>query len=244
MAKLLAGHTGSNFHRLLRILTATALVVALPGLALAFWRALSALPTRPAFALTLAGFVVGIAFGRIVLRWLPTLSIAEHEFTHLLAGLPFLCLPTKFVVRRSGGLASHRATPLPYVGPLVEDFITLAPYVCPTLSLIAAPFAGPAAGAPVMALLGVTLGYHASTTWAEMLVNWTGRRLERADRRGEIRSDIAQVGFGFSLVYIPAVSLALHGIVLAVALNGLVGLNAWAGFVARGVSGFWLGALK
>lgn len=243
MSKLLAGHTGSNLHRLLRLVVAAGLVLALPGIAFAFWRALGALPQRPWFALLVGGFAVGIVAGRAMLRWLPTLSIAEHEFTHLLAGLPFGCLPTKFVVRRSGGLASHRPTPIPYIGPMVEDFVTLAPYVLPTFSVIVA------IGLPWLAgwgqgLLGLTLGYHLSTTWAEMLVNWTGRRLERADRQGDIRSDFAQVGFGFSLVYVPVVALALHGLVLAVALNGYAGLSAWAGFVVRGVSGFWLPWLK
>jgi len=243
MSKLLAGHTGSNLHRLLRLVVAAALLLAMPGMAVAFWRALSALPQRPWFALLAAGFAVGIVLGRAVLRWLPTLSIAEHEFTHLVAGLPFGCLPTRFVVRRSGGLASHRPTPIPYIGPLVEDFVTLAPYVLPTFSVITA-IALPWLPTWGQGLLGLTLGYHVATTWAEMLVNWTVRRLSRADGRGDIRSDFAQVGFGFSLVYVPAVALALHGLVLAVALNGYDGLSAWAGFVGRGASGFWLVWMK
>ena len=127
---------------------------------------------------------------------------------------------------------------------MVEDFITLAPYVCPTLSLIVAPFCGPGAASAVVGLLGLTLGYHLATTWAELLVNWTGRRLERADRRGEIRSDIAQVGFGFSLVYIPVMALSLHGLALAMGLNGLAGVQAWLHVVGRGVGAFWLAAVR
>jgi len=184
MGKLLTGVHRASVSAALRVLTMVVCVIAAPGVFHAFIGAVSALPHLPTWPHLLVGFIAGLAVGRFALRHLPTLCILEHELTHLLAGLCFFCLPTRFVVNGRGGLAGHRSTPFPLIGPFVNDFITLAPYVVPTFSVILALLAPlwPAAARPTAHLaLGVTLGFHLSTTARELVINSTGRVLARAD---------------------------------------------------------------
>jgi hypothetical protein len=230
-----------------RLLTLLALVWFAPGAARAFWLALGRLAGLPTWPHLLVGFIAGLAVGRFALDKLPTLCIAEHELTHLIAGLPFLCRPTRLVVSRHGGVAGHRDTPLPWIGPLVDDFVTLAPYVLPTFSLLialAAPLAPLSAKFTVHLAIGLTLGYHLSTTAAELWVNWTARRVSRADNGQPIRSDIAQVGFVLSLVYIPVMALLLHGLTFALTADGYAGVPAWGAEIVRTAGRFWLAYLR
>lgn len=182
--------------------TAIAAVVLVPGLAVALARVARVIWHDPDPSLAfLAG---GVAF---VLVWLVLLRRSalgrfivtfEHELTHAL----FAWLTFHRVVgfRASPGSGGH----VRYVGR-GNWLITIAPYFVPTLALMAVavvawlPERHAASGG---AALGAALGYHGVSTWSE-----THRE----------QSDLRDVGWFFSLLFLPAANALMIGLILATA---------------------------
>jgi hypothetical protein len=184
-------------------------LVLLPGSATALGATAHAVIDRyaPLFPL-LYGFVGYGALWWFVLRrpaWGSLLSTLEHEVTHaIFALLTFHRVVGMTTSWRSGG---HTA----YTGGTGNWLISVAPYFFPTASVAAAfalAFVPSDFAREVMAVLGATLAYHVTSTWAE-----THHR----------QTDLHQAGFFFSLAFLPTANLLCFGAVLAFAAGGTNG---------------------
>jgi len=177
----------------------------------------------------IAGTVVGLILDGILRRRAAAFETFEHELTHALAGIPFGQIPYRLIVRDGGGLCKQVGCTPALLAPFAMDFIALAPYVLPTFTVILVGIRPllPIPWLPWTDLVtGVTFGYHTFSTLREIPQNWSGRAF--TDVEGNpIRSDIAQTGHLFSAVYIVAVTLAIHGLLLAILLKGYPGITAW-----------------
>ena len=179
-----------------------------------------------------AGVLMGIFVDQVILRRVPAIETFEHELTHALCAMLFLRRLESFVVRRDGGGAvRHRGT---FGGVFGDDFIGLAPYFLPTLTLAAIlvrPLLGPRWFPWFDVGIGGTFGYHLWTTVRETRGNWTGRIFPDAISGQPARSDIAERGFVYSFIFIVVFGLAVTGLLAAVLVHGYPGIGAWAGLV-------------
>jgi hypothetical protein len=174
----------------------------LPGLALALYHILLVIYRDPLPCLAfLSGAGGYLAVWYLLLRQRPLggfIVVVEHELTHAI----FAWLTFHRVV---GFRASLRGRGhVRYLGR-GNWLISIAPYFVPTLSLIAIavlaflPARHLAAGS---AALGATLGYHVVSTWSE-----THRH----------QTDLREVGFFFSVVFLTPVNALVLGLILATA---------------------------
>ncbi len=235
----------------MRVVVSLVLVAFLPGVAVACWRLCVALAHDMSLLLPLAlGAVAGVALDQVLLRRLPGFETFEHELTHAIAALCCLRSVTGFrVTRRQGGWVQHTGG---FGGQLADDVIGFAPYVLPTFtvaSVLLRPLL-PAGCFPWYDVwLGGTLGFHAWSTARETAESWSHRRFQSAGSGEWVESDTARRGLAYSAVYITTVTLALHGLVLAVVLHGYRGFAAWGRLVwpatvaAGRLVASWLGSL-
>ena len=216
-----------------RLLTALVLLLLLPGAALAlvalareFGRA-----GEPFWAV-LAGALTGLALERYLLRHIPGLEVLEHEFAHALAALLFCRRITRFKVSLSrGGQVAHTAG---FGGAAGDDFIGFAPYVLPTFTAVLVllrPLLGAGPHPYLDVAVGLTLGYHTGSTAWEVGQSFT-RKVFRAVDGSLTRTDLGERGLIYSLLYILTVTLAIHGLLLAVFLHGYRGVADWARLAA------------
>jgi hypothetical protein len=197
----------------------------LPGLVLAFGRLVGAMFAAPGPILPfLAGFGAYFVLWLLLLRrpaWGSLLSTFEHELTHALFAWATAHRVTGLRTSwRGGGEVRFRGRG--------NWLITIAPYFFPTVSLLLLVVLALVPGrVPLFegALLGITVAYHATSTWLE-----THRR----------QPDLAKVTFPFAFAFLPSANLASYGLLVAFAHEG----TAAAGrFLARGweLTTRWLG---
>lgn len=190
---------------LLKWPVALAALALLPGAA----RALR-VPARAALAAPgeVAPFLAGLA-GYLTLWWFALsrrsfgsfVSTLEHELTHGLFAL--------LTLHRVVGLRAtwNQGGELRYVGR-GNWLISIAPYFCPTASLLLIPaffLAPPGSRAGLSLALGVTVAYHLTSTIRET-------------HRGQ--HDLLEVGFPFACAFLPTANLLAFGLLLAFAAGG------------------------
>ncbi|MEI7661200.1 MAG: M50 family metallopeptidase [Bacteroidota bacterium] len=220
--------TGSFNHgfRLSRFLVLAILVFFMPGLSLRFIHSLILLYHSPIFPYLLAGSGAGLLLYLLVLRKFSAFGTFEHEFTHALVALLFLNRIHKFVVtRHEGGYTTYSGG---YGGQFARFMIALAPYFLPTYSviLILARFALPDSWFPWYDLfIGMTLVYYLITNVEETRRNWTKSEVQCAGSSEITRSDIAQVGYIFSLFFIAGLTLFIYSLLFYL----LSSTNLWSG---------------
>lgn len=219
--------------RLLRLLISAAALLLLPAVSItAFGLVLRLAGRRELLFPLLAGTICGAAFDwYVVRRRLPVFGTFEHELTHAAASLLFFRRVHRFVVTmRSGGHIVHSGG---FGGGFGDDFIGLAPYLLPTFTAIAVlitPLIGLVPSAWWVAFVGLTFGYHTCSGVREIARNWTGAHF--LSTSGEVtNSDIARRGFVYSAIYITTATLAIHGLLLAILLDGYAGAAVWARLV-------------
>jgi len=188
---------------LLKWLVAIAGVLSLPALSWALYDLLrsmgSAKPLLPLLLGALAFVVVWYGGLRrpAFARW----STMEHELTHALFAWATLHRTVGFLgTWRSGGHVR-------YLGK-GNWLIAIAPFVVPTISLLVAlalsalprhalTYASP--------LLGVTMAYHATSTWS---------------RTHRHQGDLREVGTLFAIFFVPAATILVYGLLLAFVSGG------------------------
>lgn len=128
-------------------------------------------------------------------------STMEHELTHALFAWATLHRVLGF--RGTWTSGGH----VRYLGK-GNWLIAIAPFVFPTFSLLAALALGALPRAYLVyasPILGVTLAYHATSTWS------------RAHRH---QGDLREVGTVFSLVFVPSATVLVYGLVIAFVCGG------------------------
>ncbi len=212
-----------------RFTLALVLLGFLPGVAVAFVTAGAALIQDPSILWpVVAGTVAGIVVDQFVFRRVPFIETFEHELTHAVAALMFFRRVTGFRVRGGSGAVQHVGG---FGGRLGDDFIGLAPYVLPTftvVSVLVRPFLGLAWFPWFDGWIGFTFGYHLWSSLDETRQAWTRRAFSSAADGEVTQSDIARRGFIYSFIYIATVTIAIHGVLLAILVNGYSGVPPWA----------------
>lgn len=178
----------------------------------------------------LAGTVLGVLFDHYVMRKIPGVGTFEHELTHAVAALLFFRRIRSFVVtRHRGGHVRHSGG---FGGELADEFIGLAPYVLPTFtaaSILARPLI-PQGWFPWFDVgIGGTFGFHLRSTLRGIRDNWSARPFQSAGSGDWTLSDIARRGRLYSLIFIIAASLAIHGSLCTILVQGIHGLPDWWG---------------
>jgi hypothetical protein len=179
-----------------------------------------------------AGVGAGVLADRLILRRAPVIETFGHELTHAVCAIVFLRRIESFVVRWDGnGAVRHRGR---FGGVAGDDFIGLAPYFMPILTVTAVLvrplldrhwFPGFDIG------IGGVFGHHLSAATRQMRGGWTGRVFQSTLSGRPVRSDIAERGFAYSFLFITVSGLAVAGFLAAVLLEGYPGIGAWAGKV-------------
>jgi len=200
-----------------------------PGFLAAFLRAGKALAQVPSWTWPVAGgCVLGWIAERFIARRLPVIETFEHELTHALAALLCLRRISGFVVtRREGGFVQHAGG---FGGALADHFIGLAPYIVPTFT-VALVAVRPLVPDPLFpwfdVAVGLTLGYHTPSTYRELRGSWTREQFRMAGSGELVQSDIGRRGYVFASVFIAGLSMAVHGLLLAVLAHGYRGGVLW-----------------
>jgi len=222
-----------------RVVVASVLVTLLPGFTLAFWDQLHEIIGNPEIAaFLLGGAILGVIFDHFLVRKAPFLATFEHELTHAIAALMFFRLVTRFVViRGEGGYIRSMGG---FGGAFGDDFIGLAPYLFPTFTFffsLVRP-ALPAGWFPWFdGWVGFTFGFHLWSTVAEIKRNWHASFFQVAGATDRTQSDIGSRGFIYSTVFILSLTLAFHGVVLAVIQHDYSGFLVW-------LESSWSGSLR
>jgi hypothetical protein len=190
------------FDRLLGVLkwpVAIAALVLAPGLIYALYFVIRGIASAPGtcgpFLAGAAAYAIAwFALGRRMGFW----TTLEHEVTHALFAWATFHRVVGFRATLRGG--GH----IRYLGR-GNWLIAIAPYFCPTLSLIAIAVLTWAPGHHLVlggAVLGVTIAYHALSTWSE-----THRH----------QTDLREVGWLFCVPFLVAANAFVFGLLLAYA---------------------------
>ena len=184
---------------------AVASLLLLPG---AVWALAPVLERIVADPLRVAPFAAGFLVYFILWRWMfrryawgSWLSTFEHEFTHAL--FAFLTFHRVLKLRASwhdGGVTTFRGRG--------NWLITIAPYFFPTVSVAVAVVVCSLptdALLPASVLLGVTVGFHVTSTWLE--TNWR-------------QTDLRKVSLPFAVALLPTANTVAYGSLLALAAGG------------------------
>lgn len=174
----------------------------------------------------IAAFTLGLALylvlWQLVLRrrlFGSFFAVLEHELTHALFALATFHPVTGLRATISaGGHVRWRGTG--------NWLIYIAPYFFPTacaVILVAALLMPAAWRWWADALLGAATAYHITSTMQETHAGQT---------------DLAHVGYTFSLLFLPAANVLSLGVVIAFCHSGLPGLMQFAGDVARGAASY------
>ncbi|MEN6317881.1 MAG: hypothetical protein ABFD82_03855 [Syntrophaceae bacterium] len=211
-----------------RMFVGLVLVILLPGIILAFLFFGRMLLDMPPWAIYAGlGAAVGILLDAVLLSKIPGLETFEHELTHSVASLIFFRRVTRFVTTHyDGGYVEHTGG---FGGTFGDDFIGLAPYFFPTFtvaSVLVHPFLGSGWFPWFDLWIGFTFGYHVWSTVKETRRSWTKNLFLCASGQMD-QTDIARRGFVFSFIYITALTLAIHTVLLVIMLKGYSGLPVW-----------------
>jgi hypothetical protein len=206
-----------------RIVVGLFCLILLPAAAREFREALAPLFRRQFWPLG-AGAVAGVVLEQLLLRRIPGLEVFEHELTHAIAALFCFRRVTKFrITLRNGGFVAYSGG-----SRAGDDFIGLAPYFLPTLTVFTAavrPLAPPAWFPWFDLWLGFTLGFHAWSALREARDNSAKGKVRAAGVRA--KTDIGQRGWIYSFLFIAAATLAIHGAVFRTIPLGYRGLFTW-----------------
>ena len=147
-------------------------------------------------------------------RWRATfLSTCEHEFTHALFAILTLHRVTDFKATwKSGGHVRIEGQG--------NWLITIAPYFFPTVCFVLIPVFRLLTVVPTNAadaIVGGAFVYHITSTMRETHGGQT---------------DIQQVGYLFSVMFLPTAVLASHGVVLAFAWGGFEGIHIFGSTIS------------
>ncbi len=219
----------------MRVVVFLAALTLVPGAGRAFAAAAESLARGPAAWLFAAGCVTGALASRPLLARFPVLETFEHELTHALAAVCLLRGVRRFkVTLHRGGYVEHAGG-----SRLGDDFIGLAPYLVPTLTLavaLLAPAVPPEGRGALLAAAGLTFGYHLVSTARELRGAFTKRSFRAAGSRKAHQTDIGSRGYLYSGAFILAGGLLTHGLAAALLAGGRPALTAWA-------RAFWEGTL-
>lgn len=180
------------------IVAGVAVFAALPlGRALVeVWPLWMAAPSAKAFV---AGAAGGAVAGWLTHRFVPMLTVLEHELTHLLCAVVLLRRPIALDASPGGGETVYTGR-----GSVL---IRLAPYVLPTFTLVGlllAPLVRSRYESGLVAVLGLTWGFHVLTGVIE---SHPGQPDLRSG--GLLASYIAVIGL--SVVFYPLAAIASVG---------------------------------
>lgn len=181
------------------------------------------------------GTVLGLIIDHRIIRRLPGVETFEHELTHAIVALLFFRKIVHFrVTAREGGGVIHRGN---FGGIIADDMIGLAPYLLPTFTLILVllrPLFFNEMSIWYDGAIGFTFGFHLWSTFREFGRNFTASRFRSAATGDLVQSDIAKRGFIYSFIFITTWTLAIHGFLLYILLDGYRGIGIWAAGVWDG----------
>jgi hypothetical protein len=181
----------------------------LPASALALWYELTLLIHKP----SLIKYIL-LGFGSYMLVWfffirktnISILSTFEHEITHcIFAWLTFNRVIGLTATLRSGGHMKYEGH--------ANWLLSISPYFFPTLtflSLLILGISGYSENYISLIVVGSTLAYHVTSTLQET---------------HHAQTDLQEVGFVFSILFLPTANLICYAVVFAVLIEG------WAGIV-------------
>ncbi len=222
------------------VLFVIVLLLCLPGYCKHFWVELvyfsKHFPENLCFLEGFAAYVpVHFVLNRFGGKPWEFIKILEHEITHAFFSLAFFRIVTRLVATSRGGCVSYRGN---FGGVFGDIAISLAPYVCPTFTIIMAlirPVLPSDKLAYVDAVIGFTLGFHTLTTISETVLAFKYPYFANVDE-DPARSDMAKMGFVFSTIYIIFFTVFYHGVVLC-QLRGTFS-DTW-GFIKSGALAGW-----
>jgi len=210
--------------KLLKWPVALSSLLMLPG---ALWALVDELQSVAAGYEQMQHFLMGVG-GYVVAWWLlfrkpgfgSVLSTLEHELTHSVFALatlhPVTALKTSW---DEGGHMRFRGEG--------NWLISVSPYFFPTMSvfvMVAMVFVDPAHQDVASAVLGATVAYHVTSTWAE--THWQ-------------QTDLSEVGFPFAFLFLPGANLVTYGLILSMARGSSGGGKAFLGDVFVHSEGLW-----
>jgi len=229
----------------LRLLVGVTIVGAGPGFVGAFANqvtGLAASPTRwsPFLSASVAGAVAWAIFFRRRMR----IDTFVHELGHYLACLVFLRRVPRFHATDGGpGDVTHMGG---LGGQFGDDFIGLAPYFFPPITLalaVIAPAVRHEWTAVSEVVVGASLGAHICGTAIEVRRNWSPRPF-RSSVDGEWAfTDIRKRGYFYSTLFIAAMNFIFTGIIVSLVALGYPGVVIWGRDVADSclsAHAFWL----
>ena len=211
-----------------RFLFGLLMLVSIHGIAIAFWAAVITMFQMVQWIPLAVGTAVGFLIYVIFLVKYRSFRTFEHELTHAIAATMFFRKVSGFIVKPGeGGYITHSSG---FGGWFGDDFIGMAPYVMPTFTLLAAllrPFLNETAFPWYDGLIGFTFAFHVLSTINETKRAWTNRSFRSTWDDNWTKSDIAEVGFLYAAVYIPAVTLFIHGFIFALIGQAYSGVPGW-----------------
>lgn len=163
---------------------------------------------------SLSNVFIGMLAYAILWRWqirlwkVDWLSTLEHEITH--------CLFAWLTGNRVTGLkvTLQEGGHMTYIGQ-GNWLIDVAPYFFPTVTvllILALPFVPQLTGVYGQWAIGVSVAYHATSTWKET---------------HHAQTDLQNAGFLFCWLFLPSANIASLGLTLAAARAGLKGMSDW-----------------
>ncbi len=216
----------------MRFLFGTILLLLLPGVTAAFvWNTVLLAHVPPILIPLAIGLLLGIVIDHFIFRRIPVVETFEHELTHAAAALMFFRRITGFVVNKKGGTVSYHEG---FGGRLGNDFIGLAPYAFPLFAALSVGgrFFVPSTWFPGYdGWIGFTFGYHLWSSIEEIGGAWTKQKFVSAGTGEVTQTDIARRGYVYAAIFIAAFALGIHGILIAILVNGTSGIAHWAGKV-------------
>jgi hypothetical protein len=197
----------------------------LPASTLLLWHELSQLIQQPLlFKYVSLGFCAYMFVWYLFIRntSISILSTFEHEITHcIFAWLTFNRVTGLSATLRSGGHMKYEGHP--------NWLLSIAPYFFPTLTfstLLILSVAWSSESYVGFALVGVTLAYHITSTIQET---------------HHAQTDLQEVGFLFSILFLPTANLFCYSVVLAVLIEGRSGvINCFTHLTQSQYGPMWL----
>jgi hypothetical protein len=212
-----------------RLVFGLILLLLFPGVFSAFlWAGRLFLRTDRLLISILIGTILGIVFDQFVIKKVSYLQTLIHELGHASASLLLFRRVERFVATPySGGEVYWSGG---FGGEFGNDFIGLAPYTFPTflfISVMVRPLLNSNWFPWFDIWIGFTFGLHAFGFVRDIRNNFSRRTFIGAWSGRQLQTDIASRGFIFSTIFIITLTLAIHGILLAIMLEGYRGILSW-----------------
>lgn len=211
--------------------TAVGIVFAVfvPGLAISLLLGFSDIVGRPEVWRSLAiGVGAGVLLWSTVLNRRLRIGNLIHEWGHAAASLMLGRKVKRFTSDSDGGGAVvHEGGA---GGVVADDFIGLAPYCFPPVTLVLAllrPGIVQEWHLWYDGLLGMSLGVHLCTIYRDIRGNWHLKRFRSADSGEMTHSDIGRRGYLFSGVFIATLNLIFLGVITWLVAGGYGGVANW-----------------